>query len=59
MLHAFAPLLLPAGALHASFPLFARISVKGKRAAPLYRWSTRETRFLGDVPWNFTRCEGG
>jgi glutathione peroxidase len=40
---------------HTSFPLFAKISVKGKRMAPLYRWLTKDSPFPGDIPWNFTK----
>jgi glutathione peroxidase len=40
---------------HTSFPLFAKISVKGKQIAPLYRWLTKDSPFPGDIPWNFTK----
>ena len=40
---------------HTSFPLFAKISVKGKQMAPLYRWLTQDSPFPGDIPWNFTK----
>ncbi len=40
---------------HTSFPLFAKISVKGKRIAPLYEWLTKESAFPGKIPWNFTK----
>ena len=40
---------------HTTFPLFAKITVKGKRMAPLYHWLTRESAFPGDIPWNFTK----
>lgn len=40
---------------HTSFPLFAKLSVKGKRMAPLYRWLTQDSPFPGDIPWNFTK----
>ena len=40
---------------HTSFPLFAKISVKGRRIAPLYEWLTKESAFPGKIPWNFTK----
>jgi glutathione peroxidase len=40
---------------HTSFPLFAKLSVKGKHMAPLYRWLTKGSPFPGDIPWNFTK----
>jgi glutathione peroxidase len=40
---------------HTSFPLFAKISVKGKHIAPLYAYLTRDSAFPGDIPWNFTK----
>ena len=40
---------------HTTFPLFAKISVKGKHMAPLYEWLTRVSPFPGDIPWNFTK----
>jgi glutathione peroxidase len=40
---------------HTSFPLFAKISVKGKRIAPLYAWLTQDSAFPGKIPWNFTK----
>jgi glutathione peroxidase len=38
-----------------SFPLFAKISVKGKDIAPLYAWLTKDSGFPGDIGWNFTK----
>ena len=38
-----------------SFPLFAKVSVKGKNMAPLYQWLTASSPFPGDIPWNFTK----
>ncbi len=38
-----------------SFPLFAKISVKGKDIAPLYSWLTKDSGFPGDIGWNFTK----
>lgn len=40
---------------HTTFPLFAKISVKGKDIAPLYQYLTRDSGFPGDIPWNFTK----
>lgn len=40
---------------HTTFPLFAKISVKGKDIAPLYRWLTTESGFPGDIGWNFAK----
>ena len=41
-----------------SFPMFAKISVKGRDQHPLYRFLTgKETnpRFSGDISWNFNK----
>jgi len=38
-----------------TFPLFAKISVKGKGIAPLYAYLTRDSGHPGDIPWNFTK----
>lgn len=41
-----------------TFPLYAKIDVRGKDAHPLYRYLTREARgFLGTkaIKWNFTK----
>ena len=38
-----------------TFPLFAKLSVRGKDIAPLYRYLTKESGFPGDVEWNFTK----
>jgi len=38
-----------------SFPLFAKISVKGKDIAPLYAWLTTDSGYPGDIGWNFTK----
>lgn len=40
---------------HTTFPLFAKLSVKGKHIAPLYAWLTKSSPFPGDIPWNFTK----
>jgi len=38
-----------------SFPLFAKISVKGKDIHPLYAWLTRDSGHPGDIKWNFNK----
>jgi glutathione peroxidase len=38
-----------------SFPLFAKVSVKGKDIAPLYTYLTTESPFPGAIGWNFTK----
>ncbi len=38
-----------------SFPLFSKISVKGRDIAPLYAWLTTTKGFEGDIGWNFTK----
>lgn len=38
-----------------TFPLFAKISVKGKEIHPLYRYLTTLPGFDGDVTWNFNK----
>jgi glutathione peroxidase len=38
-----------------SFPLFSKISVKGRDIAPLYAYLTTAPGFAGDVGWNFTK----
>ncbi|MDX9757775.1 MAG: glutathione peroxidase [Bacteroidota bacterium] len=38
-----------------TFPLFAKISVKGDDIHPLYAWLTTESPFPGDIRWNFTK----
>lgn len=38
-----------------SFPLFAKVSVKGRDITPLYSYLTRESPFPGDIGWNFTK----
>lgn len=38
-----------------TFPLFAKISVKGKDIAPLYQYLTTESGFPGNVGWNFAK----
>lgn len=38
-----------------TFPLFSKISVKGKGIHPLYAYLTRDSGFKGDVSWNFNK----
>jgi glutathione peroxidase len=40
-----------------SFPMYAKISVKGDDQAPLYAYLTKETGagLTGDIKWNFTK----
>jgi len=40
---------------HTTFPLFAKISVKGKDQHPLYRYLTSQPEFEGDISWNFNK----
>ena len=38
-----------------TFPLFAKISVKGSGIHPLYRYLTTRPGFDGDISWNFNK----
>ena len=38
-----------------TFPIFAKISVKGDDMDPLYRYLTTESGFPGDIGWNFNK----
>lgn len=38
-----------------TFPLFSKISVKGKDMDPLYKYLTSESGFNGDIGWNFNK----
>ncbi|MEK7348514.1 MAG: glutathione peroxidase [Candidatus Eisenbacteria bacterium] len=38
-----------------TFPLFSKISVKGKEIHPLYAYLTRDSGFKGDISWNFNK----
>ncbi len=38
-----------------TFPIFSKISVKGKNIDPLYRWLTTQEGLSGDVSWNFNK----
>ena len=40
---------------HVTFPLFAKISVKGKGIHPLYSWLTTRPGLSGAVSWNFNK----
>jgi glutathione peroxidase len=40
---------------HTTFPLFAKITVKGSALHPLYAYLTRESPFPGEVKWNFQK----
>jgi glutathione peroxidase len=42
---------------HVTFPLYAKISVKGEDQAPLYQYLTRTANaaVVGDIKWNFTK----
>lgn len=43
---------------HVTFPMFAKISVKGKDQHPLYNYLTNKTtdpEFAGDISWNFNK----
>ena len=43
---------------HVSFPLFAKIVVKGQGKHPLYQFLTSKKtnpKFGGEIPWNFTK----
>ncbi|HET9952457.1 MAG TPA: glutathione peroxidase [Candidatus Eisenbacteria bacterium] len=38
-----------------TFPLFSKISVKGKSIHPLYAFLTKDSGFKGDITWNFNK----
>ena len=38
-----------------TFPLFSKVSVKGKDIHPLYAYLTTQTPFPGDIQWNFNK----
>lgn len=40
---------------HVTFPMFAKISVKGKDIDPLYQYLTKESGHKGDIQWNFNK----
>ena len=43
------------GKFDTTFPLFEKISVKGKEIHPLYRYLTTLPGFSGDIKWNFNK----
>jgi glutathione peroxidase len=38
-----------------SFPLMKKAEVTGEKKQPVYRWLTEETKFPGEVSWNFEK----
>jgi glutathione peroxidase len=47
-----------AARFHITFPMMAKISVKGEDQHPLYRYLTAKPtggKFAGDIEWNFTK----
>ncbi len=40
---------------HVTFPMFEKISVKGKDIDPLYQYLTKDSGFTGDISWNFNK----
>ena len=38
-----------------TFPVFAKIHVKGKGIDPLYAWLTQDSGYPGDIEWNFAK----
>jgi glutathione peroxidase len=38
-----------------SFPMFSKVSVKGRDIAPLYAWLTKDSGHAGDIEWNFAK----
>jgi glutathione peroxidase len=40
---------------HTTFPVFAKISVKGKDISPLYSYLTKDSPFPGEIGWNFAK----
>lgn len=38
-----------------TFPMFAKISVRGPETAPLYRYLTENSGFNGAISWNFNK----
>ena len=38
-----------------TFPLFAKISVRGKDIHPLYAYLTKDSGFAGGITWNFNK----
>ncbi len=40
---------------HVTFPMMAKISVKGEDIHPLYRYLTEDSPFPGEITWNFNK----
>jgi glutathione peroxidase len=40
---------------HVTFPMMAKISVKGDDIHPLYRYLTEDSPFPGEITWNFNK----
>src|SRR5262249_31535320 len=40
---------------HVTFPMLAKVSVKGREITPLYRYLTTHAPTAGDVKWNFEK----
>lgn len=38
-----------------TFPVFAKLHVKGKQIDPLYAWLTKDSPFPGHIGWNFNK----
>lgn len=38
-----------------TFPVFAKVHVKGRDIAPLYAYLTKRSPFPGDISWNFNK----
>lgn len=38
-----------------TFPVFAKVDVKGEGAIPLYQWLTSQPGFTGPISWNFNK----
>ncbi len=38
-----------------TFPMMSKIVVKGKGIDPLYTYLTKESKYPGDIKWNFTK----
>ena len=38
-----------------TFPVFAKLAVKGESQAPLYQYLTKKSPYPGDVTWNFQK----
>ena len=37
------------------FPVFAKVTVNGTDAAPIYKWLTSQKKFDGRITWNFNK----